>query len=647
MSNPNNASSSAKPLRLGRWMELANLATAGTALLVASMLLILFQFLSMRGALIEDISVQARIVSESSAAAVLFNDSDASRETLAVLSASPGVEAAGLYDLQGELLASFRRDGFEHIGTPTPDLIEEGHHFGIRHLRLVRPVLADRQPIGMVAIRANTSSLYARLVGYAGMMLVIAVGSLGIAYLLVARMRRVVKQTEAHLDYLAHVDPVTGLPNRHTFNERLAETIGRIEREGGSAGLLLLDLDNFKIVNDTLGHHCGDMLLKLVARRLTECMRSDDIVCRTGGDEFAVILDASVDEGAAMAQRILAALSAPFAIEEQEIYVTASIGISCCPADGADIETLTRNADCAMYQAKGKGKNAYEQFHPELDRRARNRLSLETSLRKALERNELELYYQPQLSLAEGRVTGVEALLRWNHPEQGMISPNEFIPIAEDSGLIVPIGRWVLHQACRQAAAWRDEGLLPVTMSVNLSARQTRDPYLMHDILEALRQNGLPPSRLELEITESVLMDNVHDNVELLHRLQTEGIRLAIDDFGTGYSSMAYLKRFPIDQLKIDRTFVRDIPGDGDDEAITSAIIAMAHRLGLSVVAEGVETVLQLEFLRSAGCDIMQGFYFAEPRPAEKIRLLLQKDQADRADQADQARPADLMFRLP
>ncbi|WP_151636537.1 putative bifunctional diguanylate cyclase/phosphodiesterase [Noviherbaspirillum aerium] len=617
-----------KPLRLGRWMEIANLATAGAALLVASMLLILFQFLSLRSALIDDVSVQARIISESSAAAVLFRDGDAGRETLAVLSASPSVEAAGIYGLKGELLASFRRDGFAPIEEPSPDLIEEGHYFGVRHLRLVRPVQADRQRIGLVAIRASTSSLYARTAAYAGMMLLIAVGSLGIAYLLVARMRRVVKRTEAHLDYLAHVDPVTGLPNRHTFNERLAETLGKVGRDGGGAGLLLLDLDNFKIVNDTLGHHCGDLLLKLVARRLMECMRSDDIVCRTGGDEFAIILHASAVEGTMVAQRILSALGAPFDLEGQEIYVTASIGISCCPQDGADIETLTRNADAAMYQAKGKGKNAFEKFHPELDRRVRNRLSLETSLRKALERNEFELYYQPQLSLADGRVTGVEALLRWNHPEQGMISPNDFIPIAEDSGLIVPIGRWVLRNACLQAAAWRDQGLPPLTMSVNLSARQTRDPHLMHDIVEALREAGLAPSRLELEITESVLMDNVHDNVELLHRLQTEGMRLAIDDFGTGYSSMAYLKRFPIDQLKIDRTFVRDIPGDGDDEAITSAIIAMAHRLGLSVVAEGVETVQQLEFLRGAGCDIVQGYYFAEPRPAEKIRSLLQNHAA-------------------
>jgi len=291
---------------------------------VASMLLIMFQFLALRGALIEDISVQARIVSESSAAAVLFHDNDASREKLAVLSASPSVEAAGLYDVHGELMASFGREGFEHIGAPSPELVEDGHHFGFRHLRLVRPVIADQRPIGMVAIRASTSTLYARLVGYAGMMLVIAVGSLGIAYLLVARMRKVVKRTEAHLDYLAHVDPVTGLPNRHTFNERLAETIARVGRDGGSAGLLLLDLDNFKIVNDTLGHHCGDMLLKLVARRLMECMRSNDIVCRTGGDEFAVILDASAGEGAAVAQRILSAMSAPFDIEEHEIYVTAS-----------------------------------------------------------------------------------------------------------------------------------------------------------------------------------------------------------------------------------------------------------------------------------------------------------------------------------
>lgn len=610
--------------RIGRWMDLSNLVTAGAALLVASLLLILFQFMSLRAAMVDDVSVQARIIGENSAAAVLFHDPRASSETLAVLSASPSIEAAGIYTADGSLLASYRRDGVEEIKAPGAGLIADGHRFGLRQLHLVRPVEADHRNIGMIIVRANVTQLYTRLGAYAGMMLAVAIGSLGIAYLLVARMRKLVKNAEAHLDYLAHIDPITGLPNRHAFNERLAFALARVDRQGGSAGLLLLDLDNFKIVNDTLGHHSGDILLRVVARRLLECLRSGDVLCRIGGDEFAVILETTgPTDGEGVAERILSALTAPFDVDVHEIYVTASVGISRYPEDARDLETLTRNADTAMYQAKGKGKNAFERFRPELDQRVQKRLSLENSLRKAVERGELMLYYQPQVSLKDGRLVGLEALLRWKHPDVGLISPAEFIPVAEDSGLIVPIGRWVLRTACRQVATWRDAGLGPINVSVNLSVRQTRDPHLLHDILDVLRETGVRPGQLELEITESVLMDNVNVNVDLLTRLRYEGIRLAIDDFGTGYSSMAYLKRFPIDQVKIDRTFVRDIPGNGDDEAITSAIIAMAHNLGLSVVAEGVETAAQLDFLRGAGCDIMQGYYFAEPRPADQVTAFL------------------------
>ncbi|WP_136419849.1 EAL domain-containing protein [Herbaspirillum sp. ST 5-3] len=621
--------------RIGRWMTLANLATAATALLVASFLLILFQFLALRRTLIEDIGVQARIISENSTAALLFNDSQASTETLAILDASPAIQAAGIFNLEGKRLASYRRDGAEPVLAPPLSLVEAGHEFRLDHVELARRIDIDGRGIGYVVLRANLGQLYARLASYAGLTLMVALGSLAVAYLLVARMRRLVKSAEAHLHYLAHIDPVTGLPNRHAFNERLSSALAKVNQSGGSIGLLLLDLDNFKIVNDTLGHHSGDLLLKLVAQRLLECMRRGDVICRIGGDEFAVILDvASGSDSTSVAEKILVTLAPPFDVDVHEIYVTASIGISMFPEDAGDLETLTRNADTAMYQAKGKGKNACEKFHPELDQRVQKRLSLETKLRKALERGELALYYQPQIRLSDGKLVGLEALLRWQHPELGMVSPNEFIPVAEDSGLIVPIGRWTLRAACRQVAAWREAGLGAIQVSVNLSARQTKDPLLMHDILAALRENEVSPNQLELEITETVLMENVHANVDLLNRLQTAGIRLSIDDFGTGYSSMAYLKRFPIDQVKIDRTFVHGIPGDRDDEAITSAIIAMAHGLGLSVVAEGVETGLQLEFLRKAGCDIMQGYYFSEPQPPELMADFLKNQVALRESES-------------
>ena len=613
-----------RPPRLGRWLDLANLAMAGAALLVASVLLILFQFISLRSALLEDVNVQARIIGENSSAALLFRDAKASNETLAVLADSPNIEAAAIFTTDRRELAAYRRDGVSLVASPSGALIAAGHVFGFNQLEVVRPVQIDGREVGLVVVRASLEQLYARLVGYAGLTLAIAMGSLVVAYLLVARMRRVVKNAEAHLDYLAHIDPVTGLPNRHAFNERLATALSKVDQFGGCTGLLLLDLDNFKIVNDTLGHHSGDTLLKLVAKRLMECLRGEDVICRIGGDEFAIILEPShVPNGATVADKVLDVLAAPFDIDIHEIYVTASVGISVYPDDAADLETLTRNADTAMYQAKGKGKNAWEQFHPELDLRVQKRLSLETNLRKALERGELQLHYQPQVSLRDGKLVGLEALLRWKHPELGLISPLEFIPVAEDSGLIVPIGRWVLRTACQQVAEWRDAGLGDMHVSVNLSARQTRDPHLVRDLIEVLRETKVLPSQLELEITETVLMDNVQSNVDLLNRLQTEGIRLSIDDFGTGYSSMAYLKRFPVEQVKIDRTFVRDIPGDGDDEAITTAIIAMAHSLGLSVVAEGVETEEQVNFLRNSGCDIMQGYYFAEPRPPEQVAAFL------------------------
>jgi diguanylate cyclase len=613
-----------KRARLGRWLDLANLVTAGAALLVASMLLILFQFMSLRSALVEDVAIQARIIGDNSAAALMFADSRAATETLSALEGAPAILAASLFPADGKALATYRRANAASVAAPSEALQAAGHIFSFNRLELVRAVRIDGRDLGFVVLRASLERLYARLIGYAGLTLAIAMGSLIVAYLLVARMRRAVKKAEAHLEYLAHIDPVTGLPNRHAFNERLAFALGRADHAGGSVGLLLIDLDNFKIVNDTLGHHCGDRLLKVVAQRLLGCLRAGDVISRIGGDEFAVILEAAGSaDGERPARKVLSVLGAPFEVDGHEIYVTASVGISLYPDDALDLDTLTRNADTAMYQAKGKGKNGYEKFHPELDRRIQKRLSLESKLRKALERAELSLHYQPQFRISDGHLVGLEALLRWDHPELGAVSPVEFIPVAEDCGLIVPIGRWVLRTACAELAAWRDAGFGVIHVSVNLSARQTRDPHLMHDILQALRDYKISPTQLELEITESVLMDNVHANVELLHRLQTEGIRLSIDDFGTGYSSMAYLKRFPIDQVKIDRTFVRDIPGDRDDEAITTAIIAMAHSLGLSVVAEGVETEQQLEFLRAAGCDIMQGFYFAEPGTAEQIAAFL------------------------
>ncbi len=602
---------------ISRWLELANLTTALTSLFVASTLLILVHYITLRHAIYENVNVQARVVGENSIAALLFSDHKASRDTLSSLNSSQSIEAVSVFAGDGRPLGSFERDGIPPVEYPSPELIHDGHRFGISYLELVRRVKLDEREIGLIVVRANLSQLYRSLIGYAGLIFSVAIGSLMVAYLLVARMRKMVRNAERNLDYLAHIDPVTGLPNRHSFNEQLALAISKADQVGGGVELLLLDLDNFKMVNDTLGHPAGDSLLKLVAHRLRSSMRSSDIICRTGGDEFAVIIEVLGANrgvlGRAAGAKLLTVMDAPFVVGTRELYVTASVGSSYYPDDASDLETLTRNADAAMYQAKERGKNAYEQFRPELEQRAQKRLVMESGLRKAIERGELILHYQPQVNVTEGRVVAVEALLRWNHPEMGLVSPVDFIPIAEESGLIVPIGRWVIYAACQQVVAWRAAGLGRLSLSVNVSARQMRDPHLVQDVLGALQESGLPPGDLELEITETILMDSAQANMETLNRLKVEGVRLSIDDFGTGYSSMAYLKRFPINEVKIDRTFVNDIPGDRDGESITNAIIVMAQNLGLSVVAEGVETQKQLSFLRDAGCHIIQGFFLSRP----------------------------------
>ena len=610
---------------LGKRMALANIVTAAAALLVASLALILVQYHALHREMVEDLQVQARIVGDNSSAALMFRDARAGEEILAALGTSPSVLCAGIYDANRTRLAHFRAHHGVTPAAPSDALIAAGFTVDLDRMQVVEPIIVNNQRVGYVLIRATLDQLYARLATYAGLTLAVALGSLALGYALVASMRRAVRSAEAHLHYLAHVDPVTALPNRHEFNARLAAALERARRKGSSVGLLLLDLDNFKVVNDTLGHDCGDALLKMTAERLTATLRSTDIICRIGGDEFVVIVEPLSDcaEAETVARKILTALAAPFEIQAHQLYVSASIGVSVCPRDAADPRTLTRNADTAMYHAKSNGKNAFEVFKPEMEQRAQKRMLVEANLRRALDLDELELFYQPQVDVASGRVTGAEALLRWHCPQLGNVSPAEFIPVAEESGIIVPLGRWVLETACRQAAAWRAAGLFDdgARVAVNLSARQTKDAGLMADIRTILDGAGLPPRMLELELTEGVLMENVNANLDLLHGFQAAGIHLSIDDFGTGYSSMSYLKRFPIDQLKIDRSFVHDLPGGG--EAIATAIIAMARSLGMTVVAEGVETAGQADFLRRAGCDLMQGYYFARPMPASSLTALL------------------------
>ena len=435
------------------------------------------------------------------------------------------------------------------------------------------------------------------------------------------------KHAEDRLNYMAYYDTLTGLPNRQLLRDRLQQTMIEADRSGRVAAVMLLDLDRFKFINDTLGHEAGDMLLKGVAERLTTCVRHGDTVARLGGDEFTVLLAnvAQVDDVAFVTKKILEGFAQPFLIAGRELFVSPSIGITLYPHDDRDIDNLLKNADAAMYHAKESGRNTFQFFTAELNERASQRLEMETALRHALERNEFLLHYQPLMDLKTGQLKGVEALLRWQHPQRGLVPPLDFIPLAEETGLIVPIGEWVLRTACAQAMAWHAAGFCGLQMAVNISSRQFQQHNLAALVTTVLNETGLEPQCFNLELTESVLMRNVDAAIVAMGELDAAGVGFSIDDFGTGYSSLSYLKRFPIDILKIDRSFVRDITTDPDDAAIVTAIMAMAHTLGIEVVAEGVETEEQIAFLRAHGCDVMQGYYFSKPVDAAALTELLRK----------------------
>ena len=379
--------------------------------------------------------------------------------------------------------------------------------------------------------------------------------------------------------------------------------------------MLFIDLDRFKLVNDTLGHGIGDQLLIQVARRLQECVRGGDAIGRLGGDEFACVLStlARPGDAALVAQKIVDALSQPFQLEGQEVYVSASVGIGIYPDDGADADTLLRSADTAMYRAKEQGRNAYQFYLPQMNAQAAERLQMQTQLRGALERGEFVLHYQPKVDLGSGAISGFEALLRWQHPLRGLVPPLQFISVLEETGLIIPVGEWVVRTVCEQLLRWQAEGVTPRPVAINLSARQFQQRHLDATIAAIVADTGVDAGLLEFELTESLLMSDAREAARILNNMRASGVRLSIDDFGTGYSSLAYLKRFPLDALKIDRAFIRDVTTDADDASIALAIINLAHSLKLKVVAEGVETAAQLEFLRARGCDEVQGFYFARP----------------------------------
>jgi len=425
---------------------------------------------------------------------------------------------------------------------------------------------------------------------------------------------------------LAQQDALTGLPNRRLLNERLSQAVALARRRGVQLAILFLDLDRFKNVNDSLGHEVGDKLLRSVSQRLISSVRSSDTVSRQGGDEFVLLLSdvAHGSDAAFAAQKVIDALATPHNIDNQDLHITGSIGISLYPNDGQDAETLLKNADTAMYHAKDRGPNSFQFFKPDMNIRAVERQRIEADLRRALTKREFILHYQPKLNLATGDLTGAEALIRWMHPERGMIRPMQFVPIAEDSGFIVPIGRWVMQEACNQARTWIDAGLPPTPVSVNISALEFRDKDFLDHVVEVLDQTRLDAHFLELELTESVLMQHAKSTASVLKALKDIGVQIAIDDFGTGYSSLSYLRQFPIDVLKIDRSFVHEITAHPDRTPIVSAVISMGRGLKHRVVAEGVETRSQMMFLRASGCGEGQGHYFSEPVAADQFASMLE-----------------------
>jgi len=471
-------------------------------------------------------------------------------------------------------------------------------------------------------ILADNGSLH--FLGYAEFLMQSVMG-MGMIACLLEDEREAAELASDEIEHLAYHDALTGLPNRPLFFDRLIVALAQAGRANQKVGVFFLDLDRFKDINDSLGHSLGDALLKAVSERIRRCVREGDTLARFGGDEFTLLIPRvdHVEDAAKIAQKIIETLKIPFVIHDHELFVTTSIGVSLYPTDGADPETLVRNADTAMYRAKDSGRDNYQLYAPAMNARALERLALENMLRKALQMKELTIHYQPIIQAETQAVVGLEALLRWNHPELGLLSPAHFISVAEHSGLIVPIGEWVLRTACKQLRTWQKKFNRALCMSVNLSARQFQQPDIVEQIRSTVEESDIEARTLELEITESNAMQNADNSIFTLRDLKKLGVRIAMDDFGTGYSSLNYLKRFPIDTLKLDQTFVADVTTDPSDAAIVTAIIAMAHSLELKVIAEGVESEGQFEFLKSRRCDCVQGYYFGYPYTVEEAERFL------------------------
>ena len=610
-------------------MARVKLAGFGVALLISGFVLLAYQAVSLRSALKADATVQADMIADNVSAAVLFDDLRSAQETLNSLRDVPYVASAGIYTADGNPFAAYAKPGLsphERLLANPLNVERTSRRLLFNDVFVASNITQNGKTLGTVVVVATTKQMAAELLHFALFILAASLCALWIAFVITSRMSARIAQAEEQLEYLASTDPLTGLPNRRAFYDALTERLQRGAPGCSRAALILVDLDDFKNVNDTLGHGAGDELLKHVADALRQSVRVADLVSRIGGDEFAVLVAIAKEkaEGIRTAERIARALARPFDLPRASIVASASVGVSVYPDDAADVAALVSSADIALYAAKSTGKNAAVEFHPNMTVEARRRARLETQLRKAIEEDALSLVYQPQFSCGTGRMIGVEALARWIHPVDGEISPVEFVPVAEDSELIVALGRWVLRRACRDAARWNVEPGVELHVAVNVSARQLREADYSQDVKAILADSGLSPHLLELELTESQLMANMTAGVEAMRQLREAGIRLSLDDFGTGYSSLSYLQSFPVNTLKIDRAFVKPLPRAG--QPIVTAIISMAHSFGIDVVAEGVEDAAQLAWLTDAGCDIVQGYLTGRPMPFERITDLLRNE---------------------
>ncbi|SDH90815.1 putative bifunctional diguanylate cyclase/phosphodiesterase [Propionivibrio dicarboxylicus] len=608
-----------------------NLMSTGLALFIAFALLLGYQYVSGRRQLSAELNTEAAIIGANCAAALVFNDRQAAQEILEATRLSPWILSGALYRADGKLLASvndFRRLFPQQIGDADPSASVDAAEASLpifNHL-IAQQVFQDRAPVGTLMVVVTYESLYVKMLEYlVGM---VAIGTL--AFLLTQRftagLRRKMALTEEQLEQMALYDRITGLPNRRFFERELQRSTERIQREGKPGALLLMDVDDFKKVNDLCGHVAGDHLLFMITERLKKTLRPQDIIARVGGDEFAVILyDVGSPEKTAMvAESMITAMAAPFATTPVASHVGLSIGITMIPGDSDDPATLMRWSEMAMYVAKSEGKNGYQFFSEEINDKVHGELHIEADLRKALRQQGRGLWvaYQPQVDTHTRRLVGVEALMRWNNENGQAVSPGEFIPIAEKTGLITELGGWLLNRICEDLAALRADGIELPKISVNLSPRELREGKTIVDVvLQALKRFGEKVDHFQFEVTENALLAD--NGPEALNALRQAGFALAIDDFGSGYSSLGYLKRFQVSALKIDRQFIERLPDDEEDAVIVTAVIQMSIALGVKVVAEGVETEAQAEFLSRHGCDVLQGYLTGRPMPPNELASFL------------------------